>query len=423
MTSPRRFEQDLPALLTDLYVGGLPDYRDDLLRQTAATRQRTAWSFLERWIPVDLAIRRLPIRPVPWRTLAVALLILILAAAALVVAAGSKKRLPPPFGPAGNGPLTFAANGDIFVRDGLTGAISPVLTGATDDGGPGSSPDGTRFAFVRTDGGLHYLMVANADGSQVTRLVPEQLVDDWESWSNDSTRLAVASRVDGKPMLRIVQADGSGITQIPLGAIEPSEVQWRPDDRQLLVRGKRPDGTLDLYTVNVDGSGLHGLGLPSPQIFGPDWDLTGITWLPTGDRIAYNAVEPDPITAQTEFRIHEVKPDGTGDIRLPGPIGGINQAWTTLSPDGKTILAQRFTFQPSEGWLVLLPADGSGPGREIGKHHVNGDVMRQMWSPDGKQILLYFGKSDFVSIDPQTGAESKVDWQVEDLPDWRRVAP
>ena len=423
MTSPRRFEQDLPELLADLYVGPLPEYRDDILQGTAAVRQRPSWSFPERWLPVDLAMRRLPIRPLPWRTLAVALLILILAAAAILVTVGSSKRLPPPFGPAGNGPFAFAANGDIFLRDSVSGTIRPLITGATDDGGPGNSPDGSRIAFIRTDGGLHYLMAANGDGSNVVRRDPDQLVDDWESWSNDSTRLAVASRVNGTPVLRIVQADGSGMTDLPLGPIEPTEVQWRPDDRQLLVRGIRPNHPMDLYTVNVDGTDLRPLGLPSPELYGPEWDLSGIAWLPSGERIAYNAVEPDPVTGQTEFRIHTVRPDGTDDIRLPGPAAGINQAWTTLSPDGKTILAQRFTFEPSEGWLVLLPADGSGPGREIGKHHANGDTMHQIWSPDGKQILLYFGKSDFVSIDPANGVETKLDWQVDDLPDWRRVAP
>ncbi len=49
--------------------------------------------------------------------------------------------------------------------------------------------------------------------------------------------------------------------------------------------------------------------------------------------------------------------------------------------------------------------------------------MRQIWSPDGKQVLLYFGTSDFVSIDVATGVESKLNWQVGDMPDWRRVAP
>ena len=56
MTSERRFEQELPALLDDLFMGPMPTYRDRLLRQTARTRQRPAWSFLERWLPmVDVA--------------------------------------------------------------------------------------------------------------------------------------------------------------------------------------------------------------------------------------------------------------------------------------------------------------------------------------------------------------------------------
>ena len=45
MTTAQRFEHELPELLADLYVGGMPDYRDDLLRRTGATRQRPAWSF------------------------------------------------------------------------------------------------------------------------------------------------------------------------------------------------------------------------------------------------------------------------------------------------------------------------------------------------------------------------------------------
>ena len=40
MTSDRRFEQELPALLEDLFVGSMPAYRDDILMLTAHTSQR-----------------------------------------------------------------------------------------------------------------------------------------------------------------------------------------------------------------------------------------------------------------------------------------------------------------------------------------------------------------------------------------------
>jgi hypothetical protein len=51
MNSPQRIEQDLPALLADLYLAGTPDYRDDIVRETARVRQRPPWTFPERWLP------------------------------------------------------------------------------------------------------------------------------------------------------------------------------------------------------------------------------------------------------------------------------------------------------------------------------------------------------------------------------------
>ena len=49
-----RFEKDLPGLLAELAPRAKPDYRDDIVRQTARTRQRPAWMFPERWIPMSV---------------------------------------------------------------------------------------------------------------------------------------------------------------------------------------------------------------------------------------------------------------------------------------------------------------------------------------------------------------------------------
>src|SRR5437867_13063954 len=104
MTTPRRFEADLPALLADLYLAGTPDYRDDLIQQTARVRQRPAWTFPERWLPVELVTTRVPLTRMPWRQIGVLALIAILLVAALAVYVGShQQRLPAPFGIAANG--------------------------------------------------------------------------------------------------------------------------------------------------------------------------------------------------------------------------------------------------------------------------------------------------------------------------------
>ena len=56
MMPTNRFERQLPVLLDELAQARTPDYFDDLLRLTARTRQRPAWTLLERWLPmVDIA--------------------------------------------------------------------------------------------------------------------------------------------------------------------------------------------------------------------------------------------------------------------------------------------------------------------------------------------------------------------------------
>src|SRR3954447_16333694 len=95
-----RLPIELPDLLTEIAAPRTPDYTDDVLGVTAATRQRPRWTFPERWLPMALiATERLPVRaPIPWRAVAgVALLLLALIAAALL-AAGGRRTLPAPFG-------------------------------------------------------------------------------------------------------------------------------------------------------------------------------------------------------------------------------------------------------------------------------------------------------------------------------------
>lgn len=427
MTSARRFEQDLPALLDDLYVAGMPDYRDDLVRRTAAIRQRPAWTFPERWLPMDVVARRLPIPAVPWRLIVVTLLILILAAAALLVAVGSQQRVPPPFGPAGNGFLASSTGGDIVVRDALTGASRVLIGGTEDDSAPGSSPDGTLVGFYRMLPDGSHLMAANADGSAVRQLTLALHDPHWEQWAPDSRRVGVINQVAGRPVFQIVAVDGSQPVTVDLGDLRPMDFQWRPPfGAEVAVRATDSSGRIDIFTVRADGTGLHRLGLHSSGAFGPDYDLSGVAWSPSGDRIAYNVVSHDDASGMDHFRIHLVLPDGTGDVEVPGPAApGINEAWPSYSPDGKTILAQRFTFEPDAGWVAVLSADGSSVGRDVSPHVPSGpgSNLQQGWSPDGSRILVRFDASHFYSVDPLTGIATPVEWSLDGLPDWQRVAP
>ncbi len=94
--------------------------------------------------------------PIPWRSigLAFALLALLLAMVA-ALAVGGLPKAPAPFGPAQNGLVAYASEGDIFTADPVTGASTAIVSGPTTDLNPRWSLDGTRLAFERKTNGRH----------------------------------------------------------------------------------------------------------------------------------------------------------------------------------------------------------------------------------------------------------------------------
>src|SRR6185312_13093665 len=148
----------------DLAAARVPDYFDDMLRQTARTRQRPAWSALERWLPMGVIARPLPVRPVPWRLLAVAAVILLLAVSALAYVASRPHQLPAPFGLAANGQLYYAdPAGDIFSVDPTSLQAKAIITGGDGFITPLPSRDGRSLIFERATGDQFTVMAADQD--------------------------------------------------------------------------------------------------------------------------------------------------------------------------------------------------------------------------------------------------------------------
>jgi Tol biopolymer transport system component len=426
------FEHRIEAALDEIAAPRRPAYLDDILRQTARSPQRPRWTFPERWFPMaSVASRQARIGPVPLRSLAILVVVaLLLAALAVVAVTGSRKRLPAPFGVAGNGSLTYATNGDLYVRDGIAGRPRLLIGGDGDQGSPTYSPDGQRLLYSTVTAGKEVGMIANADGSNPVRLLPDLLVNATASWSPDSRSIAVVNAVAGVPSLYIVPADGSSARKVDLGGLFAVDANWRPDGSLILLRARDSNEHSDLYTIRPDGTGLHPFGLPGQTAFGADYTLSGSTWSPDGRTIAYNAIELDAATLQTHFRVHVINADGTGDRELPGPASpSVQEAWPQFSPDGRTVLVHEWTWKKDtttpEGWVAVVAADGSSPVRDIGPRVPGGEDtgLGKTWSPDGSRILLSASNTHQVwSVDPVSGASELLPW-TDNLPDWQRVAP
>ena len=107
-------EGELAQWLETTGITPRPDYVDDLLTRTARSRQRSAWRFPERWLPMDLTARAPTItgRQVPLRLIGLVALVVLALAVGAALFVGSQRRLPAPFGPAANGLIVYAAPTD-----------------------------------------------------------------------------------------------------------------------------------------------------------------------------------------------------------------------------------------------------------------------------------------------------------------------
>jgi hypothetical protein len=435
MTTPRRFEQDLPALLADLYVAGTPDYRDDIVRRIAATRQRPAWTFPERWIPMDITTQAAPVARMPWRQLVVLALIGVLIALLAVAYVGSQTRLPEPYGLAGNGRVAYAANGDIYTADPVDGSATPIVSGPEVDRDPAFSLDGTRLAFVRELDGLGdqtMLYVAVADGSDPTAVASDPLTGlQWWSFSPDGRELLAVIKVESQPRLAVLTADGSTQPRIldvplPLDRGTREAPSYRPPDgREILIATKSPGAAQrELLVVDL-ATGLSRSVVKPP----PGYDVFGGAWSPSGQQITYGLFEI--LGDGPRARLHVVDADGSGDRLVDSTPGTTfvsgQSAW---SNDGTRMVLLRGVDGGAREESVVVPTEGDGPtvtlvcgaGQDVA---CPGDWV---WSPDDTALLGAVIENDvvtgYVAADPATGAVTALDWPGDStMLSWQRRAP
>ncbi len=431
MTSPRRIEVDLPAILADLYLGGTPDYRDDLVQQVARVRQRPAWTFPERWLPMDFATKAVPGAPrVQWRIVAVLALLAALLVGMLVFYAGSQRPLPAPFGRAANGSIVFTADGDIVAADPVTGEVRQIVTGPEADDSPVFSGDGTMLAFHRLVGdGLGQLVVANADGTGLVPVIadPTHLLTSW-AFSHDSRTLLVSAVVDGTPQVLLVGSDGQSaprVLDVPL----PTDVDqvemagFRPTDpTEILVVAKSPGSpNRGLVAIDTDTDEMRTILAPDPVA-----DVFGAAWSPDGAWITYGRFVPaDTVTA----RSHIIAPDGTGDRRVDASPDTDFDGLKGWSNDSTRFVIERGSNDGDSRHVIVtldrtsapieIDCSGGGPAR---------CPDGWLWSPDDTTLLGFIneegdGLDRHVLADPLTGKVRPAPWTATGDPTWQRRAP
>lgn len=434
MTSQQRLERDLPQILGDLAMGPYPDYIDDVLAKTAQRRQRPAWTFPERWLPmVDIARQPVLAPRVPWRTVGLALALFALLLVAVGVFVGTQPRLPAPFGVARNGLIAFAEDGDIHTLDPITGVTAAVVTGPGTDLVPEFSLDGTRIVFERKvtgDSGPGRLYVARANGSDPMLVTPEPLASiESYAFSPDGREILVSAPLEEGSGIFIASSDGTAMRRVPLPeGLVASELQYRPPTGQeILFVGDTGGPASGLYTVELDGRGLRTIVEPSGFI------LAQPRWSPDGSTIAYTSAAVDWATGGQLLRVNIVSADGqTGRLLRPHPEAD-TESDPYWSNDGTRLLISRCLS--SDGNILdgicassyaVVPMTGNGFGVSI---DVTGSPAftdsTSWWAPDDRSIVTIGNTpvSRSTLWDPLTGRSETPAWTATGDISWQRRAP
>jgi Tol biopolymer transport system component len=434
MTTDVRADARLAGLLEELYLGAAPAYRDEVLANAVQQRQRPAWSFPGRWLPMaDIASRPAFVSSVPWRTVGLALLLIALLAATIAVVGSRRQSVPAPFGLAANGVIAWALDGDIYTGDPATETVRAVVTTPDIDRNPQFSRDGSRLAFLRqvpAETGRFDLVTTAADGTGTEVLsttpfgTPESV-----QWAPDGRSILV---LDADLQLTRFFLDGSPLATLLQGVhLEPDAFR-PPDGAEVLYERDAEPGTI--YALRLEDSSVRQLF--NPATAGCECEVGGpARWSPDGSKIA--------VTMQQglgEARMYVMNADGTGLRQLAFTEGTWVENDPAWSPDGTRIAFNRWRRDDAGDWfvqpiaIVAIDTVGSTP---IGIGPASEGALIE-WAPDGESILTLPGTlleaytwspgapgtiARPTFIDLAEGTSRQLDWSVGSNASWQRVAP
>lgn len=277
--------------------------------------------------------------------------------------------------------MTDRTRSSIWLIDVSSGRQSPLVAGPGSHAQPRWSPDGTRLAYISSDGKhtgaqLYVRWMHNGATARVTGLpdTPHGI-----AWSPDGSRIAYLMFVPDQPATlgnAPAKPDGAHWAA-PLEII--NSVIYRTDDE-----GYTKAGFDQIFWVSADG------GAPIQLTFGARNAGGRLAWAPDGRSILFSAnLSTDWQRDLVNTEVHEVSLDDHNVrtlTRRNGPDGS-----PTISPDGKLIAYLGFNdkylgYQNHQ--LSVMNRDGSNS--RVISAKLDRSLGNPVWAADGRSIYVEY---------------------------------
>jgi Tol biopolymer transport system component len=193
-------------------------------------------------------------------------------------------------------------------------------------------------------------------------------------------RIAFVSERDGDLEIYTMNVNGTGLTQLTDNDARDEGPSWSPDGSRIVFHSDR-DGRPQIYVMNADGSNEKRL------LASTGWDGWAY-WSPDGTRIAFSRWADQSGTGDYRTEVYVMNADGTNVRRLTYSTGATGEyahgAWPSgWSSDGSQILF--YWYREGYDQLWIMNSDGSNQRRLTTDSHWN--AIPTM-SPDGTQIAF-----------------------------------
>lgn len=245
---------------------------------------------------------------------------------------------------------------DIYIYTLATGEARPLVNISSRDYSyilPEWSPDSSKLVFVRYS---HNTITSDiyailADGSELTQLTDTPLSEYSPLYSPDGTRIVyiVYNHITPEPYIAVIEADGNNPTDLTNWrldyAIYPA---WTADSKSIFFFGATENRDMDIYRINIDGSGFTNLTSDTLNQHEPILS-------PDRSKILF-AGQTDLNSDNPDIALYTMDTDGGSLIKLASPhvTGRYNTRTIQWHPDGEHISYVVATHQGNNLFLMRI---------------------------------------------------------------------